>query len=209
VYIFDFTVGDVIAQDMSVGIFEFQLVGTSNSVYAATSVLAATVLSVVILNPGQKTQGQIAFEIPRSDSPATLEYASGSVQATDNALPAPSANVSAIIADYGGNLTGPAASQVQINTLDDVNFSTQTQGYWYSGDIIGVNISLGFSLQYNGNGSDIYQVTSITDTDGLQIVGYTPDLPVSFGQSGTYITVWVLIPADAYSGGLDFVVNIT
>ena len=125
----------------------------------------------------------------------------------DTSLPAPVANVSEIMS-YGGNLTGSAAGQVRINLLQDVNFSEHTQGYWYSGDVIGVNISLGFSLQYSGNGSDIYQITSITDTNGLQILGYSSNLPASFGQAGTSITVWVSIPKNSYVGDLDFVINV-
>jgi hypothetical protein len=209
VYIYDFVVVDNNVQDLEVGLFDFQLVGTSTSVYHSVTALAEVILNSVQLNAGQKAEGQISFLIPRTDTPSSLEFMSGAVDVSDSNLPAASANVSDIL-NFDGNLTGSAASNASISIIQPENFTEVTsQGYYYSGDVIAVNISLGFSLQYSGNGSDTYTVNSITDTSGLQILSFSPDLPVSFGSSGVHITVYLLAPGESFRGTVFFVINVS
>jgi hypothetical protein len=208
-YIYDFTIADNSVQGLEVGFFDFQLVGTSTSVYKAVTSLDYVYPGSVTLNAGQRVEDQISFLLPRTDAPASLEYISGSVDVSDSNLPAPSANVSYIL-NFNGNLTGSAVRNVSVNLIQPENFSGVTaEGYYYSGDVVAVNISLGFSLEYSGNGSDIYHVNSITDTSGFQILSSSPSLPVSFGSSGVYMTVYLLVPATPFNGILDFVISVS
>jgi Domain of unknown function (DUF4352) len=210
VYIYAFTVTDNSVSNLDVNTFDFQLVGTSNTVYhstggGASQILAIDVFQPITLNPQQKSSGQVAFAVPKTDKPLKLEFMFG----TNNIfvpVPAPVANVS-WITQWNSNVTGSAAAEVYLQYITPQNFTaTATLGYYYSGDIIALKLTFTYLPGYFGN--SIFRVTSISASDGFKVVGISPTLPVNVGSSGADVMVYLLTPATSFNGTLNIIANV-
>jgi hypothetical protein len=205
-YIFDFVVTDTGTGLLSVNSAELQLVGTSNAVYPSVNGLAMDIFLPAVLNPRQHVSGQTAFLVPRSDKPSKLQFLSLSIQATDDTLPAPSANVTYISA-FDSKVTDSAANNVAVSYLLPQNFTTtSSQGYYYSGQVIALKLTLGYSIGYSGN--DTFHVTSINNSAGFRVLGISPPLPIGVGSSGTDVMLYLLAPDSYFDGQVAIVIEV-
>jgi hypothetical protein len=205
VYIYNFTVVDQSVANLDVSTLDLQLVGSSNTVYHSTGAGASQIFAIdifqpVILNPQQQAKGQVAFPVPRTDAPSKLEFLSGSIDVSVG-VQAPSVNVS-WISQFNSNVTGSASNEVGLQSLTPENFTaTASLGFYYSGDVIALKLSFGYFLSYSGNST--FQVTSIGDSAGFKVVGISPALPVSVGNSGADVMVYLLTPGPSFNGTLN------
>jgi Domain of unknown function (DUF4352) len=212
VYILNVEVSNTGSESFEVNPDDFEAVGSSGSVYNEVDELAMTVPQTVFIDPGQQTTLQIGFELAVGDSPSTLQYVGHYVFSTGTSnvdvsvgIPSPSGDVTDLL-ELNSTLTGSAADNASV-TGDEVTNTSQPSGsYFYTGDIIAIQISLGYSILYTG--SSTFQVTSITNSWGLQMVETSPALPTSFGSSGTTVTIYLLVGKASHSGTLGLTIDI-
>jgi hypothetical protein len=213
-YIYDFNIVDLNVSNLDFSTLDLQLIGSSNSVYHSTGAGASQVFAIdifqpVILNPQQQASGQVAFPVPRTDKPSKLEFVGGSIVVSVTfsvGVPAPSANVS-WISQLNSNVTGSASGEVNLESITPENFTaTASLGYYYSGDVIALQLSFIYLSSYFGNST--FEVTSITNSAGFKVVGISPALPVGVGGSGATVMVYLLAPTASFNGTLTIVANV-
>jgi hypothetical protein len=177
----------------------FTMITVSNSVYNVAFVFAIQQnLPSVTLNPGQKTSGQIAFQIPSTETPAELEYnVPDSIDEFVTNLPMPSSSVSEPNIEITTNVQGTtnAYGSQDLSAFSSIQNNTF---YFYTGQIIAIKVAL----------TDVDSGTTVTvnsiasNTTGLSLNQITPSLPVMVTGSGNEVDemVYILAPPTSFSG---------
>ncbi len=207
VYIFDVTIVNVGNNDSNIVPADFELVGASNTVYAEQNALAMTIPTEVFISPGQQTTMQVAFALSPGDSPKEIKYVGNYYTNTGSTviditsqLPQRALNVSWVSA-LDTNVTGSAASDISVTGAQLQNYSTPASlGYYYTGDIIAIQLSFGYQIGYSGNAT--LQVTAISNSGGFKVEQITPPLPISVTSSGATVMMYLITPQTSFSGTL-------
>jgi len=188
----------------------FTMITASNSVYdtAAAQAIQQS-LPTITLDPGQNTSGQIAFQVPNSETPAVLEYKiPHSIDEFVTGLPTPGGAVSEPNFEVNANVQGTAKQ----SSLQDLTASASimnTTSYFYTGQTIAIIVGL-----TNFNTGTTATVNSIASaTTGISILQISAPLPVKISGSvsgNEYdIIVYMLAPPTSFSGTISLSVSET
>ena len=125
----------------------FTMITASNSVYNPTIAIAVQQnLPSVTLNPSQKTSGQVAFQIPSSETPAKLEYKIPGVfspildEFVTN-LPTPSSAVSEPNFEITTNVQG-TTNAYGLQDLTAFSSIENSTFYFFTGQAIAIKVAL-------------------------------------------------------------------
>jgi hypothetical protein len=199
------TITNIGSQDSNVVPQDFELVGKSSTVYSEQNALAMVIPTSIFVSPGQQTKMQVSFALNPGDTPSKIKYvgqyfgiSGSSVVDVTAPLPQTVGNVSDVLS-LDTNVTGPAASELSVNTAEIQNFSTPASlGYFYTGDIIAIHLNFGYQIGYSGNAT--LQVMGIANSGAFQTVKLTPPLPIQIGSSGADLMLYLLTPQTSFSG---------
>lgn len=219
VYIYDVTVLNNGQTSYPIDDSYFMLISNSNTVYNPTSVGAIQrSLPTLNLAQGQKATGQVAFQIPTSETPAQLEYHIPlSIDEFVTNLPAPSSFVSEPNFEITTNVQGPT-DEFGLQELDATSSiqNSTSLGYFYTGQTMAIKVSLS-NLDTTGSSGapgTTVKVNSITsNTTGLSISQISPSLPVTVvggnGGGEVEVMVYMVAPAGSFTGTISLNVMAT
>jgi hypothetical protein len=194
-YIYDLAFANNGQSSYSVNSLYFTIITASNSVYNTALALAIQQnLPAVTLSPGQKTSGQIAFQIPSSETPAKLEYKIPySIDEFVTNLPTPTSFVSRPSIIINTNLQGTS----DLTAFPSIQNMTY---YFYTGQTIAITLAL--SDYFAGTTVTVNSIT--TTTTGLSISQISPSLPVKISGNSNGnevdVMVYMLAPPTSFSG---------
>lgn len=200
VYIYDVTLTNNGQTSYLIDEFYFSLISASNTVYNPTIALAIQQsLPSLSLAQGQKATGQIAFQIPNTETPAKLEYHIPlSINEFVTNLPTPSSAVSEPNLEINTNVEGSTnAFGVQdLNAFATIENQTL---YFYTGQVIAIQVQLS---AFTGSTVSVNSITC--NTTGLSISQIAPSLPIMVNGNnngnGVDVTVYLVAPATSFSG---------
>jgi len=174
VYIYGLNVTDAGPGSYPVNGSSLVIVTSSNATFHVVSVPAVQrSLTPTVLNPGQATEGQVAFQIPASQTPLLLRYSvPGYVTETVSSLPAPIGAVS-----EPSSVTASIQYPSDIEGFEILNAHPYIQndtGYFYPGQVIPIVVA--FTDSVDGTWVMVNAITS--GTAAVSIVQVTPLLPL-------------------------------
>jgi hypothetical protein len=207
IYIYGLNITDTGQGPYPVNESFFTITGSSNSTFHATSVPAIQQsLASTVLDPGQETGGQIAFQIPTGQTPLELRYSiRGSVTETIGSLPAPVGAVSelnsiTINIQYASDPEG-------FEILSAHPFIPNDTGYFYPGQIIPVVVA--FTDTVDGTWAMVNGITS--GAAAFSIEQISPPLPLVFNGYSAGINydelVCMYAPQTSFAGNILLNIN--
>jgi len=158
-------------------------------------------LPAVTLNPGQGTSGQIAFQIPSTQTISKLEYNNPFTNLDEIMTNLPQVTSWVSEPSFFGTITSTGINSSQLSAT--YTFDNKTNWY-YSGDVIALKVSLN-DFYFSGNIT--LNTLSLTTSDtGFTISSIDPPLPVMVRAGGGEVDVYVYIidPASSFTGSIDF-----
>jgi hypothetical protein len=185
----------------------FHLITNELSVYNATTVSGEkNPLTNTLLVNDQHVSGQITFAVLNGQRPTKLQYYTDPfvVVAETDKIPETSSWVSLVPAAIV-NYDNPTTSNLTV--MASILNSTQ---YFYSSDVISVQMTISYQQLNNGPSSVI--VKSITEQDpGFIMMSTTPSVPIVIlgNNQQVAITLTIRPPNSSYSGGIHIGVGIT
>lgn len=206
VYIYNVTLTNIGQTPYLINASYFSLIGASNAVYNPMMALAIQqVLRPSSLTQGKMTTGQVAFQIPTSETPAKIEYhVPLSIDEFITNLPTPSGFVSEFLTvnthvqgtpdGYGGQMVAAYASVL----------NSSNAGFFYSGQ----TIEIGIALLDGYTGTNATVNTIVSATSGLSINQIQPSLPVHMtgsddGSTEVLVYVFMIVPATSLTGPIN------
>ena len=201
VYIYDVTLTNNGQTSYPVNDFYFTMISASNTVYNPTFVGAIQQsLPSLELAQGQKATGQVAFQIPASETPAKLEYhIPFSINEFVTNLPTPNGAVSEPNLVINANVQGAVDAYGVPELMASPSILNNTF-YFYTGQIIAIKVA--FTNFFTGTTATVNSIAS--NTTGLSISQTSPSLPVMVVGSGNGVEVDVIVymvaPATSFTG---------
>jgi hypothetical protein len=189
--------------------FYFELTTNSDLVYTNTYVAAIhDPLPSVNLSSGQTAKGQIAFKLPNTTIPSKLVYSyvnasNEKLQITVSSLPRAYSTVSFLEggpAKVVGNSSNYLSAYATLSFFPSDTYSYA--GYFYSGNVTSVRISLNNYLQ----GTNITLISVSVSNPGFTILGLSHSFPVTVGRAELNITLYLEPPQTPLIGQLNITV---
>jgi len=174
VYIYGVNITDSGQSSYPVNETFFTIMASSNSTFHVAPVPAIQQsLASTVLDPGQETGGQIAFQIPTAQTPVRLKYSiPSSVNETIENLPAPVGAVSEPNPSIITNIQ--YSSDLGFEDLSAHPYIPNDPGYFYPGQIIPVVVA--FTDTVDGTNEMVNTITSGPAT--FSIIQISPSLPL-------------------------------
>jgi len=193
--------------------FYFTLISTSNSIFNPTFVEAIQQnLPTLNIAQGQKASGQVAFQIPTSETPYQLEYhIPFSINEFITNLPTPTSFVSEPSLSVNINVNGTANAYGGQDLYASASILNNTF-FFYSGQTIAIKVAL--TDLNTGTNVTVNSITS--NTTGISVSQISPSLPVIAiggglpGVEGEVdVTVYMIAPTASFTGEITLTVNST
>jgi hypothetical protein len=205
-YIYDVTITNTGSGSYDVNPTYFTMVTSSNSRYDSTILRAMRQsLPEVTLNQGQSATGQIAFQLPKTQTPSRLEFVDQpeSVDESLVGLPQPTVWVSE---PEPGRVTLSGTQSGDLSAT--YTFSNDTL-FYYTGDVIALEVAVN-NFQLSGSVALNSLALASSDT-GFTLSSISPSLPVAITACCSdidvfvYVDVYVYIvaPASSFTGPID------